>query len=915
MTITISPFLRNQLNNNRRSNNTTNHHEKIYEDLKQHANDVKPNDAKAKLVKQNPISGTASAIKDNFNDGLNFFKAAKTGKMNDNNLGRINDLGMKAGALLIATFLATHAKTKTEALMQFIGGTTFFASMALWPKIFINLPARIIHGFPIDEKYISAQGDKKDLYLDNQFIPTGLHSKKQKEREMKRMGINPNELNAEEKWFRKRQKTALQNRTLWMATAGFATPLMTALVGNYVQPKVENAVIKHEFKKVKDILSDDNALNNYLIKQQDLSNAEALEHLFTQVKGKKLDSEFYEKLAELLEIGDLSQNMKDKDNWKPLESLKSNELIEALKKLQEQKSIVDEESLRELLENTHQATGAALKLNGPKTKLSEETINSIIGQLGENKTLENLRKILKNNGIPEKQIDEILNGVETDNEEFFKAIREYNENFLSKIKGRIKGFLDLMNPVAGSKSESIYTKQYNDLMSEISKRLGITRYQDLKKIKERGNSAAKKLLQDKIKVLIDEQDKNYIDGFNKFVEITKNNLKENKSSQSFENELREAFGDSFLNIKDGRGQSIQRLFEILSEKSSELKHEDKTWLMQFFEIYSATEKDAPKITSIDVLNFEGITGNKKEASNKLGETSSLMKIFNAGEQDETYFKKLDGLTNAINAYLSAKNTNYNQAKDTLRETLKNILGEEHSIVRFDHEFENFAQYIKKDNYVWINEILSESKADQILSGSEADQILTSQILGGKEQPSHLFNLLSRYIKNKKTDIDSTRAKLMICANFERRAKEGLFDAFEKDEIEAITNFLYDGTISDSLNNLQITNKDTGKSILEAVFDPSVFKSEEKVMPGILDFIEDLKSLASKTNNFTERTLKANSISDQFKTYATRLYNNKTWMRIFAPMAIGLVAVTLLVQPFFGNIKKEFPEDKKSGGAK
>ncbi len=909
MTITISPFLRNQLNNNRRSNNTTNHHEKIYEDLKQHANDVKPNDAKAKLVKQNPISGTASAIKDNFNDGLNFFKAAKTGKMNDNNLGRINDLGMKAGALLIATFLATHAKTKTEALMQFIGGTTFFASMALWPKIFINLPARIIHGFPIDEKYISAQGDKKDLYLDNQFIPTGLHSKKQKEREMKRMGINPNELNAEEKWFRKRQKTALQNRTLWMATAGFATPLMTALVGNYVQPKVENAVIEHEFKKVKDILSDDNALNNYLIKQQDLSNAEALEHLFTQVKGKKLDDEFYKKLAELLQIGDLSQNMKDKDNWKPLESLKSNKLIEALKELQEQKSIVDEESLRELLENTHQATGAALKLNGPKTKLSEETINSIIEQLGENKTLENLRKVLNSKEtkkqLGDEQIKAILNEVKTDNEEFFKAIREYDKNFLSKIKGRIKGFLDLMNPVVGSKSESIYTKQYNDLMSEISKRLGITKYQDLKKIKKQGNSAATKLLQEKIQELI-AQDKNYIDGFNKFVDITTSHLGD-RNLQSFENDIRAAFGDNFPLLRDRKKlEDFLKYVKSADESNTKLLPENKTWLMQIFEDYSTTEQSAPKKASIDVLNFEGITGNKKEASNKLGETSSLMKIFNAGTQDETYFKKLDNLTNAINAYLSEKNTNYNQAKDTLRETLKSILGEEHPIIRFDREFENFAQHIKKDNYVWINEILS---------GSKADQILTSQILGGKEQPSHLFNLLSRYIKNKNTDIDYTRAKLMICANFERRAKEGFFDAFEKDEIEAITNFLYDGTISDAINNLQIPNKDTGKSILEAVFDPSVFKSEEKVMPGISNIIESLKSLGSEANNFTERTLKANSLSDQFKTYATRLYNNKTWMRIFAPMAIGLVAVTLLVQPFFGNIKKEFPEDKRSGGAK
>ena len=47
----------------------------------------------------------------------------------------------------------------------------------------------------------------------------------------------------------------------------------------------------------------------------------------------------------------------------------------------------------------------------------------------------------------------------------------------------------------------------------------------------------------------------------------------------------------------------------------------------------------------------------------------------------------------------------------------------------------------------------------------------------------------------------------------------------------------------------------------------------------------------------------------------KLNNNKSWMKVFAPMAIALVAVTLLVQPFFGKIDKEFPQEGKNGGAK
>ena len=124
-----SPLLQNNLVS---KNIFNKNHDMVYEDLQKRANEFKPNEAKAKIVRQNPLSATASAVTDTIKDCANFTKAVTTGKMNDHNLGRINDVGTKAGALLIATYLATHAKTKTDALMQFIGAGTFFASMSLF---------------------------------------------------------------------------------------------------------------------------------------------------------------------------------------------------------------------------------------------------------------------------------------------------------------------------------------------------------------------------------------------------------------------------------------------------------------------------------------------------------------------------------------------------------------------------------------------------------------------------------------------------------------------------------------------------------------------------------------------------------------------------------------------------------------
>ena len=49
------------------------------------------------------------------------------------------------------------------------------------------------------------------------------------------------------------------------------------------------------------------------------------------------------------------------------------------------------------------------------------------------------------------------------------------------------------------------------------------------------------------------------------------------------------------------------------------------------------------------------------------------------------------------------------------------------------------------------------------------------------------------------------------------------------------------------------------------------------------------------------------IISRIKEKATSIYNNKTWARIFIPATVALIAITLLVQPFFGKIDDEHPE--------
>lgn len=766
---TISPLLQNRINGNK-SQTPNNRHEKIYQDLQKRANEVHPNEAKAVMVKEGILGNPITATVDTFKDGVNFFKAVKTGEMGDNNLGRINDLGLKIGSLIIATFLAAHSKTKTESIMRFVGGGAFIAAMSLWPKLFINLPARLVHGFRIDRKYISAQGDKKDYFIDNQFIVKDARDEKELRKEAKRAGIDYDSKNGREKIEEKERKTALQNRTLWMATAGGATPLMTALFGDFVEPKVQAAVVKSGFNKVKQIT--DSGISEYI--QQVTPKAvdsKALDSLFEQYQGKALDDNFFKQAAEILTPSDIFGQFKDSDDLKAFKGYSPRRMMETLQELRKSGNFSEynkdelETLLRKSLSIVAKDATQYLEeddeiLNSAKqateTLLNDTQVKEIMNAIGDDLSIKHVLEVLESPqfALAPKSKDNILETAKTNDEKFFKFIKEYNDGPLAAIKARVRAYIDLINPVVGSKAESVYTQDFTRSTTKVLEVFGY----DYKKLKEIG--------------------------------VTSNE------------------------------NAIDILSKTISEKVANLNDDE-------YKAFLASLQ--PKVS-------------------------------------------LEGVQDVVDKLKDSKN-------------LESII------------------------------------ADLKLQGYSDDDVkkLTQAVLGSNgASDDGLLRIIKDFIEVKEIDINAIKSKAIICANFERRLAQGdLKDVFNADELGIARKILYDGTISVAKCKGYDPNKHEYEAIIKKLFDVTQFGNEKEVVSNIDKTVENLYKIFknSSSQTPTKDYLACGSFMDIAKKCARSIGNHKTWQRIFIPMAIALVAVTLLAQPFFGNIKKEFPEDKKGGGAK
>ena len=251
---------------------------------------IKPLPSNGKLVRNGLFDSPSEFRKDMIYD-WNALKHAMTGDANDHELGRLNDVGMKLGGLAIAGYLFTRKQTPMTKLFEFIGLGTFFASMDLWPKLFIQLPAQLIHGVNVRQQYEDSFGRKKMFYQDHQFIPWDLYSDEEINRIGDRLNVDKDMPNRRDYIQEKMRKIALQNNTLWMLTAGFATPLMSALMCNLLEKPVAAYLDGRTSRQAANLLTD---FDNQIKKFDFTANTKALEELISAQAGKPITEEFVE---------------------------------------------------------------------------------------------------------------------------------------------------------------------------------------------------------------------------------------------------------------------------------------------------------------------------------------------------------------------------------------------------------------------------------------------------------------------------------------------------------------------------------------------------------------------------------------------------------------------------------------------
>lgn len=260
---------------------------------------IKPLKGKGRLIKGNIFNAPAIMVKDAIYDAK-ALKHAIHGEANDHELGKLNDVGLKLGGLAIAGYLFTRKQTPLTKGMEFVGLGSFLASMAIWPKLAIQFPAYLIHGFNVQKQYEDSFGRKKPFYQDPQFIPWDLYTDEEIQKIGNRLGVDKNIPNRRDAIQEKMKKIAIQNNTLWMLTAGFATPVMSALICNQTEPYLAKYLNNLQNKKADKILAN---FDKYSKKYQDHAVKNNLEKIIELYKDKPVNEELQKLLTDTFTDG------------------------------------------------------------------------------------------------------------------------------------------------------------------------------------------------------------------------------------------------------------------------------------------------------------------------------------------------------------------------------------------------------------------------------------------------------------------------------------------------------------------------------------------------------------------------------------------------------------------------------------
>ena len=806
---------------------------------------VHPLAAEGHLVHDSLLSVPKFWVKD-FAYDMKAVRDGFSGKAKDHQTGRLNDVGLKLGGIGIATYLASQTSDPKMRVMEYLGLGTFLACMSLYPLLAINIPSRLIQGYDIGKEYIDDQGRKKSVFQDGNYIPYDMYRGEFKGEDLDvvgdRMGIPRDIKNRHELVKEQMRKIAIQNNTLWMLGAGFATPVMTALICSglerVISPVMEILRNKNVNSKIGSML---NLTSKMSLNANDVSSNKLgrnVEKLLSQYIGKELPKDEFDRLVKILseqtddnltagiredlekifkgeknsfalgkdfvsQINDIiktSGNGRNSAVYKEIFNPTRNEIEAALKKVGSDGKYINADQLKDF-------KGELKKIFNAKIEASSGNKDYL--QMQANNIIENISGLVQK--TPSVFVSE-------------KSAKDITQ--LAKIMGEFKNNDRILDKCKSTKveyaPETMLARSYKKFENALFSALDI-KFGELKQMKE-SELFTKEILEKKIQALVSNEEK-YAKTVKKLANImakTEVRLHGESVEQSYIKDLISAYENNYNNtakrinsIGEGRfTNTIDRL--IKQNANDDLENTIKS------------RKDL-----FDVI--DGI--NKPFVSEAEGDAEKLMQ----------------------NAEVYAKGTGSSK-RMAISRIIDRIQGVENSQRRMLHTLDFFKREVPKDEYgKHLNEVLK----GILLQATSADHTLK---LHTDNNPQYYFDLMHEGWENplQKSTEDAVRYS---------------GDIVRGDVYKRLMNYLKRFRNIMGQNNID-------------------FKK-----PGHM-FGEEIKKLyGPDSNTMTQKfNLVAQNPIDFFKKAAKTRFENQKWLRIASGIGGTVIAATVLAQFGFGKVK-------------
>ena len=861
---------------------------------------VKPLPPKGHLIKNDLKTG----VKYFFNDIAYDAKSIKNGfngTANDHQLGRLNDIGLKLGGLGIATYLASITTNPKARIMEYVGLGAFLTSMDLYPKLAIYAPAKMKSGYNVGKEYIDDQGRKKSVLQDSNYVPFDMFLAETPDEDLMAiaddMGIPKDAKNRKELAKEQVRKNAIQNQTLWMMTAGFATPILTALIcfglENYVVgPALESQRNSKYNKMISDLLKRTNDMSIEISSDYSNDLSKKVSKFLETYKGKEIPREEFKELLNILTEGldneaaagvkeDVTKLLRQEKKGTDFFFVDKQSVEDAINTMKKSLGRTAPEEYEKILVPSEAEFEELIKKISKDAKLesgvtlSREELESLKGSLRE--LID--KKINESSGVDKTHLNKLK--VKTSDKAKLSLQKQYSymlpeESFtklvdLSKILGEFKEINLKLLKCESFKfeyaPETVLARSYAKFEKTFLKELGFTT-QELKVMRESEEYAAK-LIDSKLTELAKDES-HYREVMRKFSDIISDmegSLHGKNSNESMIKDLITAYENNYHKTaqrlqKLGNGDFAKSIKKLVAEDPATLKN---------------------SITSVSDL-YAWMDGVNVTLTKELDELKAKM------EANGTWWKSGEGGYEAREKYAIEHSKGVGSSKRLMMDRLRaRYAGVRNSFNRVIHLMDLYKREANMEEAVkgidilsnkpeYISELFRKGK-ESVLRGYTADYILKNETTNNPRLYQDLMNV-----------IFSTANEITGLGNMSKLTKDSLTNV--------------KGSVGGSVQERFGTYLTRFRNIL--MNDSTDFLKQRHLLNPYLraQYHKDAISSESRFN------LVAKSPLDMIREGAGRKYADTKWLKVVSGIAGGVFGVALLAQLGFGKIRNPHKIEKQ-----